>query len=399
MIDSLDARTLAFACSLAFLSVTLVLVLVYVSQRVYAGFREWLLWQVSLTLGIMMFALRGPDPSATQVFLTNVLLLTAPALLFDGLTRFHGLYSNRVPVWSNYGLVAIALMFQFWFCFVDPDINNRILVHAVTRAVLQLRCVIEPLRLAGARRSPAFWLLCTILVLLSISELHHAWRALQPEQIEAPLYSNNVRLALILAILADIVAAYGLVLLTNERVEAELQAARRDIEVLARTDSLTGLWNRRHFEDTLEAEVARARRYGTPLSLLALDADHFKRINDQLGHHAGDTVLREIAQQLSAGIRHSDVLCRWGGEEFMVLVPRTGLEQAAVMAEKIREGLASHEFAPVGPVTVSIGVGEVGSSEAVEVWLRRVDAALYEAKQQGRNCVVVAPTADVPAAI
>ena len=390
MIEALDVRTLALVGSLVFLSVTGVMALVYVSQRVYGGFREWLGWQIAVTLGVMVFALRGPEPPATLIFLTNVLLLTAPALLFDGLARFHGLHRSRAPVWTNYGLVAVALLFQVWFCFVEPDADSRLVVYSATRALLQLRCAFEPLRLASARRSPAFWLLSAIMVLLSASELHHAWRALQPGPIEAPLDSDNVRLALILAIIADIVAAYGLMLLTNERVESELHAARHDIEMLARTDSLTGLWNRRHFEDTLEVEVARAQRYGTPLSLLALDADHFKRVNDELGHHAGDAVLREVAQQVGAGIRRSDVLCRWGGEEFMVLVPGTGLLQAAVMAEKIRQGIATHVFDQVGPVTVSIGVGEVQPGETAEAWLRRVDEALYKAKLQGRNRVVVA---------
>lgn len=396
MIEALDVRTLAFVSALVFLSVTGVLLMVYLTQRVYSGFGHWLGWQAAVTAGVMLFALRGPDPAPTVILLTNVLLLTGPALLFDGLARFHGLYPTRAPVRWNYLLVAVALVAQVWFCLIEPDTNNRIVVFSLTRAIVQLRCAMEPLRVDSARRSPAFWLLGGILVALSVTELHHAWLGLQPEPIADLLQSGNVRMALILAIIADILAAYGLVLLTNERLEAELHAARKDIEKLARTDSLTGLWNRRHFEETVEAEIARARRDGTPLSLLALDADHFKRINDELGHHAGDAVLREIATLVGAQVRRSDVLCRWGGEEFMVLVPGTGRDHAAAMAEKIRQGVAAHDFGLILRVTVSIGVGEVAPGETAEAWLRRVDAALYDAKQQGRDRVVAAGVPAVP---
>jgi len=400
MIDTLDVRTLAVVTVLVLLSVTGVLTLVYVNQRVYAGFRLWLVWQATVTAGILMFAVRGPDPGPWMLLLTNVLLLSAPALLFDGLVRFHGLYPTRIQARLNYALVAVALLVQIWFCFIEPDENGRIVVFSVTRAIIQLRCAVEPLRLPSARRSAAFWLLAGILAAVGATELHHAWLGLQAAPIANLMDSDNVRVSLIFAIVADVLTAYGLILLTNERIEAELHAAHRDIEVLARTDSLTGLWNRRHFEDTLEAEIERAQRYGTPLSLLALDADHFKRVNDELGHHAGDAVLRDIARLIGVRIRRSDVLCRWGGEEFMVLVPGTGVRQAAVMAEKIRQGIAAHVFDQVGPLTVSIGVGEVAPGEAADAWLRRVDAALYDAKQQGRNCVTVAggTTAEMPAA-
>ncbi|GHD59645.1 hypothetical protein GCM10017083_44300 [Thalassobaculum fulvum] len=396
MIESLDVRTLAVVTSLVLVSVTGVLTIVYFTQRVYAGFAHWLGWQAAVTLGVILFALRGPDPAPAVLMLNQVLLLLSPALLFDGLTRFHGLYPTRTPALINYALVGVALLLQVEFTIVAPDPDARIAVYAVTRAIIQLRCAGEPLRLASARRSPAFWLLVGILLLLSATELNHAWRALQPGPMTALLDSDNVRVALILAIVGDILAAYGLVLLTNERLEGELRAARHDIEMLARTDSLTGLWNRRHFEDTVEAEVERARRYGTPLSLLTLDADHFKRINDSHGHHVGDDVLRELARLLGQQIRRSDLLCRWGGEEFMVLVPGTDGDRAAAMAEKIRQRVAAHVFDGVGPVTVSIGVGQAGPDETADAWLRRVDAALYEAKQRGRNRVVVA-TGIVPA--
>lgn len=390
MIASLDVRTLAFVGSLVFMSVSAILLLVFLTRRVYAGFGYWLLWQSFITLGVLIFALRDPDPPPTMLFLTAALLLIGPALLFHGMERFYAIYTSRVPVVANYLIVAIAMAIHAYFSFLEPSVDARVAIYSVTRAVLLMRCALEPLRIAGPRRSPSFWSLIAIMALVSANDLHHAWLAALPGPVADPSGSDSIRRALVAAVVADVLAGYVLLLLNSERLEAELRAAQQDIEMLARTDSLTGLWNRRHFEDTIAAEIERARRYGTPLALLALDADHFKRINDEFGHHAGDAVLRELARLLTATTRRSDLLCRWGGEEFMVLAPDTGCPQAAAMAEKIRLAVAGHDLDAVGGMTVSVGVGELLPGESTEAWVRRVDAALYDAKQGGRNRVAVA---------
>lgn len=390
MIAALDVSTLAFVASMVFLSITAILLLVVVTRRVYPGFRHWLLWQTCLTFGVMAFAQRGPDPSPLHMMVITGLLLLAPAFLYDGLTRFYEVHRSRWPSLVNYGVAVLALAAQAYFSYAAPDLDARVVVYSLARAFFLARCATAPLMVEAARRSPSFWSLVALMSLVAVNDLHHAWIAFQPGPVVDLIDSDSVRRALLAGVAGDVLAAYVLLLLNSERLEAELHAAHRDIEVLARTDSLTGLWNRRHFEATLEAEVARSQRYGTPLSLLALDADHFKRVNDEMGHHAGDTVLREIARLLDSGIRRSDVLCRWGGEEFMVLVPGTGLRQATVMAEKIRQRIADHHFSQVARMTVSIGVGEVEPGEAPEDWLRRVDAALYDAKQQGRNRTAIA---------
>jgi len=163
----------------------------------------------------------------------------------------------------------------------------------------------------------------------------------------------------------------------------------RSLEQLASADLLTSAWNRRHFEEAVESEIHRSRRYGHPLSLLMLDIDHFKRINDTFGHGVGDQVLREIANCVRSTIRLSDSLTRWGGEEFIVLMPNTGISSAAVLAERIREQLASHEFSGIGQVTASLGVAEYVLTASREDWLERADRAMYRAKAAGRNRVEI----------
>lgn len=172
-----------------------------------------------------------------------------------------------------------------------------------------------------------------------------------------------------------------------------LRHANVELERLANTDSLTGLANRRHFMAVLDAEIERSERYGRPLSLISLDLDHFKTVNDTYGHATGDEVLRFIADSMEEVCRDIDLPARIGGEELAILLPETGLEGAEALAERLRERIASRlQRAPDGRtfhVTASLGVATLGpESPDREGLLHEADAALYEAKRSGRDRVV-----------
>lgn len=175
-------------------------------------------------------------------------------------------------------------------------------------------------------------------------------------------------------------------LLANCTVPA-IESAR--LMQLAETDDLTRAYNHRVLAPRLTEEVSRAERHGTPLSLLMLDLDHFKKVNDRYGHAVGDEVLRGFADRVRAEVRHHDILIRRGGEEFLLVMPQTGAEEAATVAERIRARVAS---APIetqrrGPVdlTVSIGVATWSEGEDARALEAHADAALYRAKDEGRN--------------
>jgi two-component system cell cycle response regulator len=162
---------------------------------------------------------------------------------------------------------------------------------------------------------------------------------------------------------------------------------------LAVTDSLTGLNNRRYMMSRLDALFESCREGGEPVSLMMLDIDHFKRVNDTWGHARGDDVLREAAVRLAASVRAIDLPCRYGGEEFVVVMPATRLSDAARVAERIRGAISKEAFL-VGdqeiPVSISVGVSSrEGGADRPESLLRRADEALYEAKSAGRNQVVL----------
>ena len=151
-----------------------------------------------------------------------------------------------------------------------------------------------------------------------------------------------------------------------------------------RTDNMTGLASRRAFEDALDAELARAIRYGNPFGVLMFDIDKFKAINDTHGHVAGDRAIRGVADACANVVRDTDLLARWGGDEFVLLCPSTGLPGARVLAEKLRRAVA--ESHPGVAVTVSLGLAQYVPGDDVSSIMTRADEALYRAKRAGRNC-------------
>ncbi|MFH1603405.1 MAG: diguanylate cyclase [Pseudomonadota bacterium] len=176
-----------------------------------------------------------------------------------------------------------------------------------------------------------------------------------------------------------------------QQTNQALQDSHAELDRLASTDKLTGAWNRRRMEEAIGNEMDRLRRYGHPLSLLILDIDLFKEVNDRYGHAAGDQILVELAAQIRSSLRLADSLTRWGGEEFVVLCPNTGLSAAAVFAERLRKSIAGTNFSVTKGITVSIGVAECLPGEIWDTWFGRADAALYLAKASGRNQVRIAP--------
>ncbi|BAX60485.1 GGDEF domain-containing protein [Burkholderia stabilis] len=181
----------------------------------------------------------------------------------------------------------------------------------------------------------------------------------------------------------------------TERALQELQRTNEKLEYMAATDPLTGAANRRRFIERVEAEIARARRNGAPFSLLSLDLDHFKAINDSYGHQTGDQVLQRFVKKCLDAIRPYDGVARVGGEEFMVLLPQAALDTARLVGERIRAAIAGAPFEnadgkPI-EVTVSVGISEFGrDGETIDAILRKADERLYEAKHQGRNRVIAA---------
>ena len=171
------------------------------------------------------------------------------------------------------------------------------------------------------------------------------------------------------------------------RAGPALVTARRFAEArqLAELDSLTGLYNRRAFHDALQREVARARRYERMLALVVLDLDGFKHVNDTAGHLAGDAVLAEVGRRILSLVRATDIACRFGGDEFAVILPESSQADARLLADRIVRAIGAKPVEKVGPVAASAGIAELSSEDGGAELFDRADVALYRAKDAGKR--------------
>ena len=167
------------------------------------------------------------------------------------------------------------------------------------------------------------------------------------------------------------------------RIAIENAKLYRELKYISTTDALTGIYNYRYFTQTLDSEIARAKRYKRNLSFLMIDVDQFKPYNDALGHLEGDKLLKSVAKTIKQNVRETDVVCRYAGDEFGVILPETDLAQAKITAEKIRRKVS--ELPVNRPISLSIGVAQHTSGADRHDLIRRADSHLYAAKQNGKN--------------
>lgn len=174
-----------------------------------------------------------------------------------------------------------------------------------------------------------------------------------------------------------------------EEANKELKKEKEKFEILSVTDQLTGLHNRHHVKDIFNFEVAQAKRYKTDLSVIMMDIDFFKDINDTFGHNVGDQFLKEISKLLQTTLRETELIMRWGGEEFLIIVPKANLTKAKELTERVRKEIEQRSFTLVGHRTASFGLTTFKENDSFDTLVTRADNALYNSKENGRNCVSI----------
>jgi diguanylate cyclase (GGDEF)-like protein len=348
--------------------------------------RWWAAYAVFSALGLALFVLAVLDGNNEHLrALGNVCVVASLICLQRGVWRFFGGPSHW---WSHAAAMALTLAVS-WFGMSQSWGPLRVAVISGVLAALSAATAWDVHR--GTRRQfeLRYGVLLALPLLLGAAVFGaRSLRAIvSPQTIVAEVTANsvlNIGSAVVYMIVA-LVFQLTLVTLVVSRLVSELKRASRH-------DPLTGLLNRRAIDEALAAEVQRARRLGAPFSVLMLDVDHFKPINDTHGHAAGDRALQHLATLLSSQMRDIDRVGRYGGEEFVVLLPGTPQEQAHGLAQRLCEKVAAlppmWRDAPL-PVTVSIGVAEwLGDSGGLPALMARADAALYRPKEDGRNRVV-----------
>ena len=197
---------------------------------------------------------------------------------------------------------------------------------------------------------------------------------------------GHPHLVMALSVVSDIVLLVVLIWLFAAMIQ-RVETERALIQRQADTDKLTGIYNRRHFETSLELEIQRARRYGAPLALLMIDVDNFKQLNDSCGHLVGDRMLYRLARECESCLRTSDIFCRYGGDEFVIIAPETSAQAAIAMARRMRQNIdAVRTDQSLGPLGISIGIAVWEDNfKTNDDFIAAADSALYQAKSAGRN--------------
>lgn len=379
----LDLRTIAVLSTV--LSVLTFIALAAVMRDFPRESREelryWTLGIGLLATGWMLIAARGHVPDVASVVLGNLALFVGFQSLLFALRAF-----LRLPVmrWRDVPLPLLQVAVSVVFFWVWPSLTARVVLGALLIAAVLAESA-RVLWIHAPRPQPmAYHVVGVSMVAAMFIMLARAIVQMSPLGVDHMMEASVMQsLVFTLSNLAPLVSTLGFLLMINERLQRELHR-------LAIADPLTGLANRRELQRRGDALLLEP---GRRVAVVAIDADHFKHINDTRGHEAGDTVLVALAERLRHAARAEDVVARLGGEEFVLLMPDTSLEEAHRRAEALRRDIAETpvllEDGPLS-VTVSVGVVERGDAGTLAGLLHAADQAMYAAKAAGRNRVVVA---------
>jgi len=340
------------------------------------GVRIWALALCVHALGYVMFLARGAAPDLLTVVGANVMIAVSITMLTSAIGRFVG-----VPVPLLVKVLPTLVMGGALWLMLD-DMRGRVIVSnsVMFAQLLAAVLILTRRRISEVPRGRAV-LLFSLLIALGVAVARALTGVSAPDRAASLFQPSGVQtISFILSHMSIILTTGGFVMMAKERSDERLRS-------LAMRDRLTGCWNRVRIDEIAEQEMARLARYAHPVSLLMLDLDHFKEVNDHFGHAAGDDILRTFVDVASRQLRSTDVLGRWGGEEFVVILPSTGFVEANRVAERIRAATEERVFLGDLHVTVSVGVSVCRSSDTWSDWLERADAALYRAKEGGRNRV------------
>ncbi|MCU4122089.1 GGDEF domain-containing protein [Variovorax sp. N23] len=353
------------------------------------GLREWTLAPLASFVSTVLFALRGVLPDVFSIVLANMVLFQGCILYYAGSQLFLG-HERDTRIWSVVTLVLGVVL--FWFSEVQPSYPTRLAVF--TLAISWLFFAHARLYLRRRAKRVGMHLMTSLLLLQSLAAGLRCLSAVLGEAGIGMLDTTWLQsLYIVMYSLTALMLSIAGVLMATDRL-------RLEFEFMATHDPLTGVLNRRALIERCEREVIRAQRGDGDgaLALLMLDADHFKRVNDEFGHQAGDEALRQLTLRLQTPLPPAAWLGRYGGEEFVVVLPGLGHDGARAVAERLRKEAGEPFTAPsplaatgIGRLSISIGVAVFqGPADTLDALLARADAALYRAKAQGRDRVEVA---------
>jgi diguanylate cyclase (GGDEF)-like protein len=378
-----DIRTLVLIYVGINIGQTVVLVYLWSVQRNYAPAKDWALGSLMFAIGLFLFALRNQAPVLLSEVVSNLFLLPGLLLFNFGIVKATG---RKPPLEAGVVLCIVANAILAWFALAAPNYPAGVITQNVVFLAFDIYTAYACLTAKTAKGNHTFRLVGVLFILLTIA---CCWRV--AGGVFGMTFSSSPTLPRLIWIATSLISFPMITVLLTLHTSQRLQ---EEIHAQARRDSLTNAYNRRAFAEFADKEWSRSTRHGAPFSILSVDIDHFKLFNDQHGHQTGDIALVEVSKSAQAALRANDVWCRYGGEEFIALLPDTTLDRALAVAERLRLSVERTTISSAHgtlSVSVSIGVAECSSEHAdLSEVLAISDAALYKAKAAGRNRVAAA---------
>ena len=379
-----DVRTIAlFVAMTFFVQATAIGAQAFLIRELkpYRGVGTVLLANLCVALGLLIRLFSDQLPEVLTTVVSNILVQLGPALFYVALGQFTGLKYSRALVGS---LLAAVLISLFYFTYGRDDMGMRFITLALGSIVMDLLLIRQlgktletPLRFSASLMLVSFLFHVLFLIMRTTSLL------LDPPGIDriSPIQSATYLLSFAISFFWSM----GFVLMVSHRL-------RNDLMEIATIDVLTHIPNRRATQAFLEKELSRVKRHTGEFSVLWIDIDNFKQVNDRWGHAVGDFVLAETARLFQEMIRKQDWVGRWGGEEFLMILPGSSLTEAAFLAERVRSAIAARKYRQGTSslrITVSIGVACAAGADRIDQVLKKADDALYSSKAS-KNAITVA---------
>ncbi|WP_296892541.1 GGDEF domain-containing protein [Thiobacillus sp.] len=364
---------ISFFVALAMSGILLIIAQTY--PKTIRGLREWSLAALAIALCFPLFIARDHIPDMLSIILANLTLLLAFMAMNIGTRKFAG----TPPKYNRVLLALFVLLFVglfVWFTYVQPDIRMRVGTMVLFTLIVVLDQLLLVLR--ALPRTMGRHILVSSLAIMIVSRLIRLGALLIGFAPPTGVFDASASQLVYIAIPALTIplGTISLIMLASEKL-------RHDLELISRHDGLTKCLNKNAAMEALEREIAHSRRHGNNLAIMLFDLDNFKDINDTHGHLEGDRILVEFAKKVKASLRASDQLTRFGGDEFMAILPDADLEQARLVANRFQE--AGRESQPIA-WSVSIGISAwLDPDDSLDALLTRADKALYKSKALGRN--------------
>ena len=388
----MDLRTLFIITVLVNIIIAIIMAIYWRTQKTYDGFGYWTLANVAMTITFSLFAMKGIAPEFVTVVIANTAAITGSICRYAGVRFFWGAESLTHTRFHQAVVLSCALFLAYFTCIDDNVMYRQVAVSSIISGYF-LATARQMLKGASQGYPYEAW---TVSLLNIVYATLMMGRVLEwyfhPESRHLLIASSMSMLYFSSILLLEVANALLFLMLNSQRLAKNLLKVQSELENLATSDMLTGLYNRRKLEEVCTAALTHARVHSRPSSLLLVDLDRLKQMNDTFGHPADDALINTVVKTIRDQLREQDILGRLGGDEFVVVLPATSEDVAKKLADQICQAVRNQPFLwedQEMAMSISVGVASLSDADSCwQDWLKRADNNLYQAKKGGGNQIV-----------